>query len=51
MGRNGMGRNGHGPKWLWAEMTSDHLQDMSMPRYHKTRGKVGSDLLTHVSAF
>ena len=18
-----MGRNGHGPKWLWAEMTSD----------------------------
>ena len=23
MGRNGMGRNGHGPKWLWAEMTSD----------------------------
>ena len=23
MGRNGMGRNGHGPIWLWAEMTSD----------------------------
>ena len=23
MGRNGMGRNGHGPKWLWAEMTRD----------------------------
>ena len=21
MGRNGLGRNGHGPKWLWAEMT------------------------------
>ena len=20
-----MGRNGHGPKWLWAEMTSDQL--------------------------
>ena len=20
-----MGRNGHGPKWLWAEMTSDRL--------------------------
>ena len=21
-----MGRNGHGPKWLWAEMTSDLAQ-------------------------
>ena len=21
-----MGRNGHGPEWLWAEMTSDPLQ-------------------------
>ena len=20
MGRNGMGRNGYGPKWSWAEM-------------------------------
>ena len=20
-----MGRNGHGPKWLWAEMTSDRF--------------------------
>ena len=20
-----MGRNGHGPKWLWAEMTSDRV--------------------------
>ena len=24
MGRKCMGRNGYGPKWLWAEMTSDH---------------------------
>ena len=23
MGRNSMGRNGYGPKWSWAEMTSD----------------------------
>ena len=23
MGRNGMGRNGHWPIWLWAEMTND----------------------------
>ena len=22
-----MGRNGHGPKWLWAEMTSDHRDE------------------------
>ena len=22
MGRNGMGRNGYGPKWSWAEMHS-----------------------------
>ena len=28
MGRNGMGRNCHGPKWLWAEMTSD-LHELS----------------------
>ena len=21
IGRNGYGPNGHGPKWLWAEMT------------------------------
>ena len=36
MGRNGhgpkwlwaemvMGRNGHGPKWLWAKMTRNHF--------------------------
>ena len=25
-----MGRNGHGPKWLWAEMTSDRLFDKSV---------------------
>ena len=23
-----MGRNGHGPKWLWAEMTSDHQYEI-----------------------
>ena len=32
MGRNGMGRNRYGPKWSWAEMTSDRLiyQNYSM---------------------
>ena len=24
-----MGRNGHGPKWLWAEMTRNHYKYMS----------------------
>ena len=33
MGRNGMGRNGYGPKWSWAEMvmaamTSDHSNEL-----------------------
>ena len=27
-----MGRNGHGPKWLWAEMTSDHISQSSVSR-------------------
>ena len=27
MGQNGMGQNGHGPIWLWAEMTSDRYQN------------------------
>ena len=25
-----MGRNGHGPKWLWAEMTSDRYNEASV---------------------
>ena len=31
-----MGRNGHGPKWLWAEMTSDQLRNtiiIVQPKY------------------
>ena len=37
-----MGRNGHGPKWLWAEMTSDRMG--LLPEKTRVSGGRAADL-------
>ena len=38
-----MGRNGHGPKWLWAEMTSGRQRHWNSSRVKKNQRTIGPE--------